>query len=124
MTTTASPWVAKAAAAGLALAALMASGAAQARGDVHWSISLNSPGMYGPPVYVAPAPVYVAPPQPIYYAPRRRSTTRRAPSTVLRPSWSFPATDTAMVAATGVDTVASTAMAMATGMATGAVDLS
>ena len=69
-------------------------------------------------------PVYVAPPQPIYYAPRLRSTTRRAPSTVLRPSWSFPATDTAMAAATGVDTVASTAMAMATGMATGAVDLS
>ncbi len=124
MTTTASPWVAKAAAAGLALAALMASGAAQARGDVHWSISLNSPGMYGPPVYVAPAPVYVAPPQPIYYAPP--PPVYYAPRAVYRapPSWSFPATDTAMAAATGVDTVASTAMAMATGMATGAVDLS
>ncbi|MGC5376778.1 hypothetical protein ACPXAO_25070, partial [Salmonella enterica] len=42
----------------------------------------------------------------------------------LRPSWSFPATDTAMAAATGVDTGVNTAMAMATGMATGAVDLS
>lgn len=124
MTTTASPWVARAAAAGLALAALVASGAAQARGDVHWSISLNSPGMYGPPVYVAPAPSMWRRPSPSTTLPRLRSTTRRAPSTVLRPSWSFPATDTAMAAATGVDTVASTAMAMATGMATGAVDLS
>ncbi|WP_447916353.1 hypothetical protein [Delftia acidovorans] len=94
MTTTASPWVAKAAAAGLALAALMASGAAQARGDVQWSISLNSPGMYGPPVYVAPAPVYVAPPQPIYYAPPppvyyAPRAVYRAPPVVVVPGYGY-----------------------------------
>lgn len=94
MTTTASPWVARAAAAGLALAALMASGAAQARGDVHWSISLNSPGMYGPPVYVAPAPVYVAPPQPIYYAPPppvyyAPRAVYRAPPVVVVPGYGY-----------------------------------
>ena len=86
MTTTASPWVARAAAAGLALVALMASGAAQARGDVQWSISLNSPGMYGPPVYVAPPPVYVAPPPPVYYAPR---AVYRAPPVVVMPGYGY-----------------------------------
>lgn len=75
MTSKNSPWMAKAAAAGLALAALMAAGTAQARGDVYWSVGVNSPGVAlgvanAPPVYVAPAPVYMAPPPPVYMAPR------------------------------------------------------
>lgn len=72
----------------LAIAAggLAASGAAQARGDVSWSVGIsapvagvvvgNSPGYYQPqpiyapqPVYVQPAPVY-APPAPVYYGAR------------------------------------------------------
>ncbi|AVS62599.1 hypothetical protein C8241_13660 [Paracidovorax avenae] len=69
-----------AAAAGVGLALLAASGAAQAR-DVYWSIGVNSPGVsvgvgagpgviYSPPVtYVAPPPVYYSPPAPVYYAP-------------------------------------------------------
>ena len=47
--------------AGLAVAGL--AGAAHAGTDVHLSIGLGVPG----PVYVAPAPVYVAPPPPVYY---------------------------------------------------------
>ncbi|MDB5850034.1 MAG: hypothetical protein JWP29_3786 [Rhodoferax sp.] len=65
----------------LAAAGLGASGAAQARSDVGWSIGLSAPGAavvvgnspgygqryYAPqPVYVQPQPVYVQP-QPIYY---------------------------------------------------------
>jgi hypothetical protein len=81
------------AAAGLlafAAAGLTVSGAAQARGDVGFSIGLSAPGVgvvvgngqgyYAPqPVYVQPQPVYNQPvynqpvythPQPIYYAPQ------------------------------------------------------
>jgi hypothetical protein len=55
--------------------------AAHARGDVYWSVGVNSPGVAlgvsnAPPVvvaaapmYYAPAPVYVAP-APRYYGPR------------------------------------------------------
>ncbi|SFD56498.1 hypothetical protein [Paracidovorax konjaci] len=69
-----------AATAGMGLALLAASGAAQAR-DVFWSVGINSPGVvlgvgggpgvvYGPPpAYVAPPPVYYSPPAPVYYAP-------------------------------------------------------
>lgn len=62
-----------AAAAALAVAALGATGAAQA-GDVFWSLGLSSPGVAvgvanAPPVYVAPQPVYVQP-QPVYVQPR------------------------------------------------------
>lgn len=47
---------------------------AQARGDVHWSIGVNTPGVAvgvsnAPPVYYGPPPVYYAP-RPIYYQPR------------------------------------------------------
>jgi hypothetical protein len=74
--------------AAFALAALGATGLAQARGNVAWSVGINAvPGIsvgvgnYGPvyaapPVYVAPAPVYYAP-APVYYAP---------PVTYVRPS--------------------------------------
>ncbi len=51
------------AAAAFGLAALAAAGAAQARGDVHFSIGV------GTPVYVQPAPIYVPPP-PVYVQPR------------------------------------------------------
>jgi len=63
-----------AAAAGVGLALLAGTGAAQAR-DVNWSVGLSSPGVAvgvsnGYPMYVAPPPVYVAP-RPVYYeAPR------------------------------------------------------
>ena len=66
---------AMAAAAGVALALLSGAGTAQAR-DVYWSVGVNSPGVAlgvsngGYPVYVAPAPVYYAPPpppRPVYY---------------------------------------------------------
>lgn len=60
---------------------------AHARGDVQWSVGVNTPGVavgvsngpsyYGPPpVYYAPPPAYYAPrpvyygPPPVYYAPR------------------------------------------------------
>jgi hypothetical protein len=46
----------------LALATAMAAGAAQARADVNWSVTI------GLPVYAAPAPVYYEP-QPVYVAP-------------------------------------------------------
>ena len=76
---------AMAGAAGVALALLAGTGAAQAR-DVNWSVGIGVPGVVvgasngyyaPPPVYVAPrpvyydppAPVYVAPPRPVYYAP-------------------------------------------------------
>jgi hypothetical protein len=71
------PWIAAAA---LAAAGLLATGAAQARSDVQWSISIGVPGVavvpgypaypvYGAPVYHAPAPVYGVPvyrPYPVY----------------------------------------------------------
>ncbi|MFT4240810.1 MAG: hypothetical protein QM569_00890 [Acidovorax sp.] len=68
-----------AATAGVAVALLAAAGTAQAR-DVNWSIGVSVPGVvvgagtgyYAPaPVYVAPRPVYYAPPPPVYYAPPR-----------------------------------------------------
>lgn len=52
------------AAAAVALGALAASGAAQARTDV--SLSIGFPG----PVYAQPAPVYVPAPQPVYVQPQ------------------------------------------------------
>ena len=69
--------------AAVALAGLGASGAAQARSDVNWSIGVAVPGVvvgvgngyqgysgYAPPVYYPPPrPVYYAPPPPVYYAP-------------------------------------------------------
>ena len=55
-------------AAAIAIGALAAASAAQARSDVFLSIGLNAPyGYVQPaPVYVQPAPVYVQP-QPVYY---------------------------------------------------------
>ncbi|MDD2547467.1 MAG: hypothetical protein PHI55_14465 [Burkholderiaceae bacterium] len=70
-----------AATAGVALALLAGSSAAQAR-DVYWSVGVNSPGVSvgfangypvvvaNAPVYGVPAPAYYAPP-PVAYAPPR-----------------------------------------------------
>ncbi|MBA2673007.1 hypothetical protein [Ramlibacter sp.] len=63
----------------VALMALCATGLAQARSNVYWSVGVNAaPGVtlgvgnmgpvYAQPVYVAPQPVYVAQPQ-VYYRP-------------------------------------------------------
>lgn len=77
MNKTASPWIARLAAAGaVAAAGLLAAGGAQARSNVTLSVGIGVPGVVvGAPVYsapyVAPAPVYMAPPRPIYYAPPR-----------------------------------------------------
>lgn len=80
---------ASAGAAVLALAGLVAAPAAQARGDVVWSVGIGAPGVSvgvsnaypvystypSHPVYATPAPVYVQPapvyvqPRPIYYQP-------------------------------------------------------
>jgi len=84
---------AMAASAGVALALLAASGAAQAR-DVSWSIGVGVPGVVvgagggyaPPPVYYAPPPrpVYYAPPPPVYYAPPPRPVYY-APPVVVAP---------------------------------------
>ncbi len=65
-----------AAAAGVGLALLAASGAAQAR-DVFWSIGVNSPGVSvgvgaGPGVIYSPPVTYVAPPARVLLAPGAR----------------------------------------------------
>jgi hypothetical protein len=65
-------------AAAIAIGALAAATAAQARSDVVFSIGLNAPYGYAQPtpVYVQPQPVYVQPEpvyyesQPFYYAPQ------------------------------------------------------
>lgn len=80
-----SAFVKAAAVAGVALAALGTTTAAQARSDVYFSIGANvAPGVtfgfsnapyYPRPVYVQPAPVYYQPapvyyqPEPVYYQP-------------------------------------------------------
>lgn len=86
--------------AAVALVGLGASGAAQARGDVNWSIGIGVPGVvvgvgngyqgyqgysgYAPQAYYAPQPqVYYAPPPPVYYAPPR--PVYYAPPVVVRP---------------------------------------
>lgn len=64
---------AMAGAAGVALALLAGTGAAQAR-DVSWSVGIGVPGVVvgASNGYYAPPPVYVAPPPPVYYAPPPR----------------------------------------------------
>ena len=59
-----------AAASAIVLGALGAASMAHARSDVHFSIGLNTPGVYvqPAPVYVQPAPVYVRP-APVYGPP-------------------------------------------------------
>ncbi|KRD56172.1 MULTISPECIES: hypothetical protein [Acidovorax] len=61
-----------AASAGVALALLAGTGAAQAR-DVNWSVGIGVPGVVvgASNGYYAPAPTYYAPPPPVYYAPPR-----------------------------------------------------
>lgn len=65
----------RAAAAALGLAALGASGLAQARDNVYWSLGVEAaPGVSvglsnTRPVVVAPAPIIVAQPAPVYVAP-------------------------------------------------------
>jgi hypothetical protein len=63
---------AMAASAGVALALLAGTGAAQAR-DVNWSVGIGVPGVVvgASNGYYAPAPTYYAPPPPVYYAPPR-----------------------------------------------------
>jgi len=54
----------------LALAAALMAGAAQARTDVRWSVTIGTPYYALPaPVYVEPQPVYVAPAPVYYYEP-------------------------------------------------------
>ena len=68
-------WMRAATVAALGAAALAATGAAQARDDVFWSVGLASPGVQvglsngAPQVYVQPAPVYYQP-APVYVQPR------------------------------------------------------
>lgn len=60
------------AAGSMAIAGLMAVGAAQAHGGVSWSVGVGVPGVavgVGAPVYMPPRPVYYAPPPAVYYAP-------------------------------------------------------
>lgn len=70
-------WFAAAASAGMALALMVGAGAAQARGDVYWSVGVGVPGVVvgagnaAPVYYAPPPPVYYAPPPPVYYAPPR-----------------------------------------------------
>lgn len=68
----------------LVLAAALTAGAAQARTDVQWSVTIGAPvyPAYGSvyvqprPVYVAPAPVYYHQPVPVHRAPRYHGQTR------------------------------------------------
>jgi len=99
---TRSVW-ARAAAAVLGMAALGATGLAQA-GDVYWSLGVSSPGIAvgvanAPPVYVQPAPVYVAPapvyvqPRPVYVRPAPvyyGAPAYYAPAPVYRAGWAPP----------------------------------
>lgn len=96
-------------AAGVALALLLGSSPAQARGDVNWSVGVSVPGVVvgvgngyqgyapppryyaapqgyyaPPPVYHQPPPVYVAPP-PVYYVPPPRPIYYGPPAPAYRP---------------------------------------
>ena len=74
-------------AAAIAIGALGAASAAQARSDVVFSIGINTPYAYGyvqpAPVYVQPAPVYYQSQpvyyqsQPVYYVNQHRAHARR-----------------------------------------------
>jgi hypothetical protein len=67
--------------------ALLAAGAANARGS--WSVQIGTPGYVvggypapyyaPPPVYSYPAPIYYAPPPPVYYRPPPPVYYRPAP---------------------------------------------
>jgi len=66
-------WIRAAAIASLGLAALAATGAAQAGGNVFWSVGVAAPGVQlgvanAPQIYAQPAPVYYQP-APVYYQP-------------------------------------------------------
>ena len=66
-------WIRAAAIASLGVAALAATGAAQAGGNVFWSVGVAAPGVQlgvanAPQIYAQPAPVYVQP-APVYYQP-------------------------------------------------------
>lgn len=79
--------------AALALGALGAATAAQARSDVQFSIGLGLPGVYAAPVYVQPQPVYVEP-QPVYVQPRPVYTQPYGVATEVyvapaRPAWGY-----------------------------------
>lgn len=56
----------------IAAGAVALAPSAMARDRVDWSISIGSPGYYGPPppVVYSPPPVVYAPPPPVVYVPR------------------------------------------------------
>ena len=71
----------------IAAGALLAAGAASARG--HWSVEIGTPGYVGggypapyyapPPAYSYPAPIYYQPAPPVYYRPPPPVYYRPAP---------------------------------------------
>lgn len=85
--------------AGVALALLAGTGAAQARSDVYWSVGVGAPGVAvgvgnaAPMYYAPPPPVYYAPPPPVYYAPpvyrAPRPVYYAPPVVVAPPPWGY-----------------------------------
>jgi hypothetical protein len=69
----------------LVLAAALGAGAAQARTDVQWSVTIGAPVYAVPgPVYYEPAPVYYQP-APVYYQPAPVYVQPRPVYRVVRP---------------------------------------
>lgn len=90
-TTALKSWFQRWTGAALALTALAGATAAQARGDVFWSVGVQSPGVSmgvanTPPVVVSSGPVYYAP-SPVYYAPR--PVYHAAPVVVMPPRYGY-----------------------------------
>ena len=87
-------WIRAAAIASLGVAALAATGAAQAGGNVFWSVGVAAPGVQlgvanAPQIYAQPAPVYFTS-QRLCMCNRRRFTCSPRRSITVRPGWWFP----------------------------------